>query len=88
MKRLLVVLLGFGFAVAVGAQTVTAPKMNVLADSATRTGDRAELHGHVRIAACSIVTADDAVIHTLTNDVDLSGTVRMRLTDGIDPLKD
>jgi hypothetical protein len=88
MKRLLVLLAGIGFAVAAGAQPVTAPKMNVLADSATRTSDRAELHGHVRIAACSIVTADEAVIHTLTNDVDLTGTVRMKLTDGIDPLRD
>jgi hypothetical protein len=68
-----------------GAQTLTAPKSNWLADSVTRTGDVTQLRGHVRIASCSIVTADEAVSRG-DIDVTLSGNVHMRLTNGVDPL--
>jgi hypothetical protein len=75
-----------GFTVFVGAQTVTAPKSNWLAESVIQNGDQVHFHGHVRIAACSIVTADDATSRGGT-EVDLSGNVHMKLTIGIDPLK-
>jgi hypothetical protein len=80
-----VVILG-SLTLVAGAQTVSAPKMNVLADSVT-SGELTELHGHVRVAACAVVTAEDAVIHTASGDIDLSGSVHMKLTNGIDPLR-
>jgi type 1 fimbria pilin len=69
------------------AQTVEAPKVNFLADVATPDGDTVTLHGHVRIAACSIVTADEGVLDLGKYEANLSGNVHMKLTDGVDPLK-
>lgn len=68
-----------------GAQTAIAPQSNWLADAVTRNGDTLQLHGHVRIAACAVVTADDATRRGET-DVTLSGNVRMTLTNGVDSL--
>jgi hypothetical protein len=46
------------------------------------------------IAACSIVTADDAVANVgpdgpadANQDVQLSGNVHMKITNGVDPLR-
>ena len=41
----------------------------------------------VQIAACSVVTADDAVITSSTYEATLSENVRMKLTHGLDALK-
>jgi hypothetical protein len=68
------------------AQPIEAPPVNFLADTVTR-GAQTKLTGHVRIAACSIVTADEAVIREDGSDIELSGAVRMKLTHGIDPLR-
>jgi hypothetical protein len=70
----------------VSAQQVKAPPSNFLADSVIH-GARTKLTGHVRIAACSIVTADEAVIGENGTDIELGGAVRMKLTHGIDPLR-
>ena len=40
----------------------------------------------VQIAACSVVTADDAVLNSSTYEATLSGNVRMKLTHGVDAL--
>jgi hypothetical protein len=44
-----------------------------------------DLNGNVRIAACSIVSADTATLRG--RDIELSGKVRMQLTNGVDRLK-
>jgi len=72
-----------GFA---SAQTVKAPKLNFLADSVQQDGDKLQLHGHVRIAACSIVTGDEAVLDVGNNEVQLTGGVHMKLVNGVDSL--
>ena len=85
MKRIVLsALVVTGLTVLAGAQTVTAPKSNWLADSITREGDLSRFHGHVRIAACSVITADDATWSG--NDVEVSGNVHITLTNGVDPL--
>jgi hypothetical protein len=76
-----------GAAMFASAQTAAAPKSNWLADSVTRNGNVLEMHGHVRIAACGIVTADDAVGGPNADDTGLSGNVRLKLTNGVDPLQ-
>jgi hypothetical protein len=82
-------MLCFGFALGavmfVSAQSATAPKANYFADSVTRNGDSLQMRGHVRIAACGIVTADEADGNA--SDITLSGDVRFKLTNGIDPLR-
>jgi hypothetical protein len=75
-----------GVAVFARAQTVTAPKANWLSDSMAKKGDVVQMHGHVRIAACSIITADDAIRSITGNDAELSGNVHMKVTNGVDPL--
>jgi hypothetical protein len=70
-----------------GAQSATAPKSNWLADSVTHNGGKIQMRGHVRIAACGIVTADEAVGGPDANDTALSGNVRLKITDGVDPLR-
>jgi hypothetical protein len=69
------------------AQSANAPKSNWLADSATHTGSLVEMHGHVRIAACGIITAEDATGGPDANETTLSGNVRLKLTNGVDPLQ-
>jgi hypothetical protein len=44
-----------------------------------------DLNGNVRIAACSIVSADTSTLRG--RDIELSGKVRMQLTNGVDRLK-
>jgi hypothetical protein len=76
-----------GCTVFAGAQTVSAPnpKLNVLAESIRDDGSLVQLDGHVRIAACSIVTTDHATWHD--NEFELGGRAHMKLTNGIDPLR-
>lgn len=75
-------------AVLANAQTAEAPKLNFLADSVAQDGDKLQLqlHGHVRIAACAIVTAEDAVFDGRSYEFDLSGPAHMKLTHGVDRL--
>jgi hypothetical protein len=69
------------------AQSASAPKSNWLSDSATRTGSLVEMHGHVRIATCGIITADDATGGPEASETVLSGNVHLKLTNGVDPLQ-
>lgn len=85
MRMTLAFVLLMGVTIA-NAQQLTAPPVNFLADSVTH-GVQTKLTGHVRIAACSIVTADEAVIPGDGTDIELSGAVRMKLTHGVDPLR-
>lgn len=87
MRTLLLIIMVVSFAVIAGAQTLVAPKLNVLADSVQRDRDTTQLHGHVQIAACSVVTADDAVLKSSTDEATLSGNVRMKLTNGVETLR-
>jgi hypothetical protein len=86
MRTMLFAVMVVGFTVVAGAQKVGAPKLNFLADSVQQDGDRMQLHGHVRIAACSVVTADDGVLDFGTNEAALTGNVHMKLTNGVDKL--
>ena len=70
------------------AQTASAPKSNWLADSVIRNGDVMQMDGHVKIAACSIITADHAVGGPNANDTELTGNVHLTLTNGVDSLSD
>ena len=45
------------------------------------------MDGHVRIAACAVITVDHAVGGSTANDTELTGNVHMRLTDGVDRLE-
>jgi hypothetical protein len=76
-----------GAVIFASAQSANAPKSNWLADSATRTGSLVEMHGHVRIAACGIITADDATGGPEASETVLSGNVHLKLTNGVDPLQ-
>ena len=76
-----------GVAMYASAQSATAPKSNWLADSVTQDGGKIQMRGHVRIAACGIVTADEAVGGPDANDTALSGNVRLKITNGVDPLR-
>jgi type 1 fimbria pilin len=69
------------------APTLTAPKLNFLADSVRQDGDVLRLSGHVRIAACSVATADEGVLNVDKGEAQLSGNVRLTLTSGVDSLK-
>ena len=86
MKRAaLYVLLIAGLTTLAGAQTADAPSMNFLAHSVREEGGTVHMKGNVRIAACSVVTADSATRRG--SEFELGGKVRLRLTNGVDPLK-
>jgi hypothetical protein len=87
MRTMLSFTIVIGIAVFAGAQTLSAPKSNWLADSVTRDGAVLKMHGHVRIAACSIITADDAIGGPDVNDTELRGNVHVKVTSGVDPLQ-
>ena len=87
MRTLAFAVMVMSLTVVAGAQRVGAPKLNFLADEVQQEGDRMRLHGHVRIAACSVVTADEGVLDFGRNEADLSGNVRMKLTSGVDRLR-
>ena len=70
------------------AQTASAPKSNWLADSVIRNGDVMQMDGHVKIAACSVITADHAVGGPNANDTELTGNVHLTLTNGVDSLSE
>ena len=84
-KATLYVFLVAGLAALASAQTTDLPPMNYLADSVTKEGDTVHLKGNVRIAACSVVTAESATWRG--TDIELGGKARMRLTKGVDSLK-
>jgi hypothetical protein len=46
-----------------------------------------QMDGHVKIAACAVITADHAVGGPKTTDTEVSGNVHVRLTEGVDPLR-
>ncbi|HMD35188.1 MAG TPA: hypothetical protein VKH42_09480 [Vicinamibacterales bacterium] len=73
-------------AVLATGQSVSAPKSNWLADSVARDGDVVYMDGHVRIAACAVITADHAV-GGVDNDTQLTGNVHVRVTNGVDRLR-
>jgi hypothetical protein len=87
MRTILFVVAVAGCAAFAGAQTVSAPEpaFNVLAESVHKDGGVVQLDGHVRIAACSIVTTDHATARG--HEIELGGNAHMTLTNGIDPLK-
>jgi hypothetical protein len=86
MRTILFAAIVVSFAVVAGAQKADAPKLNFLADSVQQSGDVLQLHGHVRIAACSVVTADEGVLDIAGHQATVSGNVHLRLTDGVDKL--
>jgi hypothetical protein len=57
--------------------SATAPQSHWFADSVTRNGDGAQMHDHVRIAACDIVADENT----------LSGSVRLNVIPRVDPLQ-
>jgi hypothetical protein len=69
------------------AQTANAPKSNWLADSVSRDGNALHMHGRVRIAACGIISASNAVGGPDADETVLIGNVRLKLTNGVDPLR-
>ena len=86
MKRVaLYVALVAGFAALASAQTTDLPPLNYLADSVSKEGSAVHMKGNVRIAACSIVTAESATLRG--TEIELGGKARMQLTNGVDPLK-
>ena len=87
MRAMLCFAVVIGVTVFASAQTASAPKSNWLADSVNRSGDLVQMHGHVRIAACSVITAEHAAGGPNANDPELSGNVHMRPTNGVDPLR-
>lgn len=87
MRRVMFGVMVLSFTVVAGAQGVGAPKLNFLADTVQQDGDRMQLRGHVRIAACSVVTADEGVLDFGTYEAALSGNVRMKLTNRVDKLR-
>ena len=87
MRTIVFAVMVIGLTAVAGAQSVGAPRLNFLADAAQQDGDKMQLRGHVRIAACSVVTADEGVLDFGTYEAALSGNVRMKLTNGVDPLR-
>ena len=87
MRTIVCTILVIGTVMFASAQTGNAPKSNWLADSGVRNGNIVELHGHARIAACGIISADDAVGGPDASETSLSGNVDLRLTNGVDPLQ-
>ena len=86
MRTMLCFAVVLGGAMFASAQTASAPKSNWLADSVTRSGDVVQMDGHVRIAACAIITADHAAGGPDANDTELSGNIHLRVTNGVDAL--
>jgi hypothetical protein len=86
MRTVLCFAVVVGVTVFVSAQTASAPQSNWLADSVSRNGDLVQMDGHVRVAACAVITADHAVGGPNANDTELSGNVHMKITNGVDPL--
>ena len=84
-KAAVYALLVAGFAALASAQTTDLPPLNFLAESVNDQGGTVHLRGNVRIAACSIVTAETATIKG--REVELGGRARMQLTNGVDRLK-
>ena len=87
MKTVAFAVMVISLTVVGGTQRVGAPRLNFLADAVQQDGDKLQLHGHVRIAACSVVTADDGVLDFGTYEAALSGNVRMKLTNSVDSLR-
>jgi hypothetical protein len=87
MRTTICFLVVLGAAMYASAQPATAPKSNWLADSVTQNGATVQMNGHVRIAACGIVTADEAVGGPNASETALSGNVRLKITEGVDPLR-
>ena len=86
MRTILCFAVVLGGAMFASAQTASAPKSNWLADSVTRNGNIVQMDGHVRIAACAIVTADHAAGGPDANDTELTGNVHMKVSNGVDAL--
>ena len=86
MRAILFAAIVVSLSVVAGAQKVDAPKLNFLADSVQQSGDVLQLHGHVRIAACSIVTSDEGVLDIAGHRATVSGNVHIQLTNGVDKL--
>ena len=84
-KAALYIVMTAGFAAFASAQTTDLPAMNFLAESVRNDGGIVQMNGNVRIAACSIVTADSAVWRD--TQIELGGNARMQLTNGIDRLR-
>jgi hypothetical protein len=84
-RAALYVLLVAGFTALASAQTTDLPPMNFLAESVREEGSAVQMNGNVRIAACSIVTAESATWRG--SEIELGGKARMRLTNGVDRLK-
>jgi len=87
MRTTIGFLVVLGVAMYASAQSASAPKSNWLADFVTQDGGTIQMRGHVRIAACGIVTADEAVGGPNATDTALSGNVRLKITNGVDPLR-
>lgn len=87
MRTMLCFVIVLGAALVTSAQSATAPKSNWLADSVTQQGSVVQMQGHVRIAACGIITADQATGGPEAGDTALSGHVRLKLTNGVEPLE-
>jgi hypothetical protein len=81
----LYVVLVASFAALASAQTTDLPPMNFLAASVTQDGAIVRFNGDVRIAACGIVTTDDATWQE--TEIQLGANARMQLTNGVDSLK-
>ena len=86
MRAILFAAIVVSLSVVAGAQKVDAPKLNFLADSVQQSGDVLQLHSHVRIAACSIVTSDEGVHDIAGHRATVSGNVHIQLTNGVDKL--
>jgi hypothetical protein len=80
----LYVFLVAAFGALASAQTTDLPSVNVLADTVREDGGVVQMNGNVRIAACGIVTADSATWRG--TDIDLGGSARLQLTNGVDRL--
>jgi hypothetical protein len=87
MRTMLCFAVVVGVTVFASAQTASAPRSNWLADSVTRTGDVVQMDGHVKIAACAVITADHAVGGPNAAETEISGNVHVRLTEAVDPLR-
>ena len=84
-RTALYVLMTTGLTVLASAQTTDLPVMNFLAESVRNDGSVVQMNGNVRIAACSIVTADSATWSG--TQIELGGNARMQLTNGVDRLR-
>ena len=88
MRAVLFAAIVVSLSVVAGAQKVDAPKLNFLADAVQQSGDVLQLRGHVRIAACSVIMADEGVLDLAHHQATVSGNVRIQLTNGVDKLSD